>query len=377
MTRTAPDRPPAGPDPDWVPRVRRGLLEHYDRCARRLPWRGETDPYRIWVSEVMLQQTRVKTVIPYYRAWLKRFPDLPALADAEPDEVLAQWEGLGYYRRARSLHAGAAFVAERHGGRIPRDLAELKGIPGVGDYTAGAVASIAFGRPVPAVDGNVRRVLSRLYDEPTPTASWLRERAGLLVDPDRPGDWNQALMDLGATICTPRSPGCDACPLTSVCAARVAGTQELRPSRSARRAVPAVTFAVSVVVDRWGRAFVRRRPDKGLLAGLWAFPEAVIGDPTPDEPALVRQARHAAKEAGARTRERPRWILDVVRHRFTHLMATYVPVLLTAAGASAGDGRWVPLERPTGLALPRAQRKIAAAAWAAFETKETDADANP
>ncbi|HSM59782.1 MAG TPA: A/G-specific adenine glycosylase, partial [Longimicrobiales bacterium] len=226
--------------------LRGALLDHYDRTRRRLPWRGQTDPYRIWVSEVMLQQTRVDTVIPYYRRWMARFPDVDSLATASEDEVLLAWEGLGYYRRARHLHAGAAWVRDRHDGRVPDSVEELRRIPGVGEYTAGAVASIAFGEPAPAVDGNVRRVLARLFDEPAPTRAWLRDRAGHLVDPGRPGDWNQALMDLGAAVCTPRSPSCGACPVARWCAARAAGTQAERPAPAVRRPVPSGTFASAV-----------------------------------------------------------------------------------------------------------------------------------
>lgn len=161
---------------------------------------GRADPYRVWVSEVMLQQTRVDAVVPYYLAWMDRFPTLEALAAAPLDDVLRAWEGLGYYARARNLHRAAVVVRDRLGGEVPRTADDLRALPGVGEYTAGAVASIAFGEAVPAVDGNVRRVLSRLYDEAEPTPAWLRERAAALVDPERPGDFNQALMELGATV---------------------------------------------------------------------------------------------------------------------------------------------------------------------------------
>src|SRR5688572_31827881 len=196
-----------------IRRTRRALLGFYDAHRRALPWREDPRPYRVWISEVMLQQTRVDAVVPYYRAWMERFPDVRALAAAPLDDVLKSWEGLGYYARARNLHRAALVVRDRMGGELPARASALRELPGFGEYTAGAVASIAFGEAVPAVDGNVRRVLARLYDEPEPTARWLRERAAALVDPARPGDFNQALMELGATVCRPRSPDCARCPL--------------------------------------------------------------------------------------------------------------------------------------------------------------------
>ncbi len=256
--------------------VRRLLLAAYDAGKRSLPWRGETDPYRIWVSEVMLQQTRVETVIPYYGRWLERFPDIATLAAAEEDEVLRVWQGLGYYSRARRLHEGARVVRERHGGFLPSSSEELRNLPGVGHYTAGAVASIAFGEAVPAVDGNVRRVLSRLFDLPNPSSIQLRRLSATLVDPKRPGDFNQALMELGATVCKPKSPKCGICPVDEECRARVAGTVEDRPSRKPKKLAPEVDVAVAVAVvrDESGELqfLLRKRPVSGLLAGMWEFP---------------------------------------------------------------------------------------------------------
>lgn len=356
------------PDPSILPpgvveAVREALLGHYDRARRDLPWRHESDPYRIWVSEAMLQQTRVETVIPYYRRWLELFPDVEALAAATRDQVLLAWQGLGYYRRAAHLHEGARVVRERHGGRVPDTLEALRELPGVGAYTAGAVASIAFGRAVPAVDGNAKRVLARLFDEPAPTAAWLRRRAGALVDPARPGDWNQALMELGATVCTSRAPACSDCPLSPWCAARNAGTQEERPARVRRAAVPVATMAVAVVIDDGGRALLVRRPESGLLGGMWAFPDAPLdGATTPDE-GVVAASRAAAEKAGATLVERrTARMLPVVRHRFTHLEARYHPVLLAGSGPDHENRRWVALERRGQVALPVAQEKIARAA---------------
>ena len=256
--------------------VRQRLLAAYDAGKRDLPWRRKTDPYCIWVSEVMLQQTRVETVIPYYERWVERFPDLEALADADEDEVLLAWQGLGYYSRARRLHEGARVVRERYQGTLPPNSEGLRELPGIGPYTAGAVASIAYGEVVPAVDGNVKRVLSRLYDLPNPSPKELQKLAGSLVDPSRPGDFNQALMELGALICTPRSPECHTCPLATECLALDQGTVEVRPSRKPKRPVPEMEVAVLVLAardeDEALHLLLRKRPSTGLLAGMWEFP---------------------------------------------------------------------------------------------------------
>ncbi len=320
----------------------------------------------------MLQQTRVETVTPYYKRWVLRFPDVGTLADASLDDVLMAWQGLGYYRRARSLHAGAVVVRERHGGVVPSGYEDLRALPGVGAYTAGAVASIAFGAPVGAVDGNVRRVLARILDEASPSERRLAAVANDLVDPARPGDWNQALMDLGGSACTPRSPRCEACPLAPWCRSKSAGTQEARPARAARKAARSETFVVAVVVDGGGRALVVRRPEGGLLGGLWAFPDAVLangdggGARLVDEATLVETARGAAREVGARLAgSAPRHLAPVVQ-RFTHRVATYRPVLLAGRARENQNRRWTPLNGLRPVALPVAQRKIARAAAAAL-----------
>ena len=343
--------------------LRRALLDHYDRSARALPWRGESDPYRILVSEVMLQQTRVETVIQYYGRWLERFPDLAALADAAEDDVLKAWEGLGYYRRARNLHRAARVVRERADGRLPPDAAELRMLPGVGEYTAGAVASIAFGVVAPAVDGNVRRVLSRLFDVARPTASWLRNAATSLVDPERPGDWNQALMELGATVCSPRAPACGDCPVARWCEARAAGTAHERPAPKARAVVPTVHFALGVFHADDMVLLARRRPD-GLLGGLWALPERG------SEPARHRRSIDGlADELGLDVRG-PAEPLAPCEHRFTHLHAVYQPWAVAvrapsrAHGAQGDDRAWVDGAGAAALALPVAQRRVLDAWWA-------------
>ena len=252
------------------------LLKWYVACRRELPWRRTRDPYAIWVSEIMLQQTRVETVIPYYERFLLRFPTAIALAEAPPDDVLAAWSGLGYYRRARLLLDGARSVAV-HGGVLPRDRAALLGVPGIGRYTAGAIASIAFGQAVGLVDGNVARVFARLFAiEEDMRKSGMRTAEALadeLVAKEDPGAWNQALMELGATICTPRSPTCGACPLASCCRAFAEGRVAELPMLSAKRA-PVARRVQAIVATRGkdGAILLARRRGEGTFAGLWEPP---------------------------------------------------------------------------------------------------------
>ncbi|MGB5302134.1 MAG: A/G-specific adenine glycosylase [Gemmatimonadota bacterium] len=251
-----------------------GLLLEWFRPRRRdVPGRNESDPYRIWVAEVMAQQTRISTVIPYYESFVERFPDVETLAAAPLDAVLKAWEGLGYYSRARNLHRAAAEVRERYGGLLPEDAESLRSLPGIGAYTAGAIASIAFGRPEPAVDGNVRRVLSRLYDleEPAPGRLEALSRELIAEANGQAGLLNQALMDLGSSVCTPRSPGCEACPVAGNCLALQRGTVALRPPRRRRPPLPHHDIAAALVW-RGPRLLIARRPEEGLLGGLWEFP---------------------------------------------------------------------------------------------------------
>jgi A/G-specific adenine glycosylase len=337
------------PSPDLVDALRHDLLAFFDTRARDLPWRRTGDPYAIWVSEIMLQQTRVETVIPYFERWMERFPDVTALAEADEGEVLKAWEGLGFYRRARNLHRAAMEVRERPAGRVPGTASALRDLPGVGAYTAGAVASIAFGEAVPAVDGNVRRVLCRLFDLADATARELEALAGALVDPGRPGDFNQALMELGATVCTPRSPSCSTCPVQVHCLALARGTVAERPAARPRREVPHEVREVMVVRARpSGAVLMRRRPADGLLPGLWEFPpvEAVESD--------VGGAGFASAAGAVR--------LDDVRHAFSHLRVTYRPVLVTIDDAArpsvAHPYRWVDDADRAELALPVAMQRI-------------------
>lgn len=249
--------------------IRRDLLRWYDTNRRDLPWRRTTDPYAVWVSETMLQQTQVKTVIPYYEGFLKNFPTIEALDRASRQEVLAVWSGLGYYRRAENLKKAARQIMRRHGGKVPQDFRALSALPGVGPYTAGALMSIAFNRAYPALDGNARRVLSRLFN--ANGENNLHAIGKRLVSPSRPGHFNQALMELGSRICLARDPGCPICPTAQSCAARRSGKIETRASSSARPEIKKVEWPLVLVQDG-GKILLRRRPPGGILAGLWELP---------------------------------------------------------------------------------------------------------
>ncbi|HVG45396.1 MAG TPA: A/G-specific adenine glycosylase, partial [Longimicrobium sp.] len=254
MRSTSPTIPASAPKPlsaAVLAELREALLAWYRANRRDLPWRAAegdaADPYHVWLSEVMLQQTRVETVVRYYARWLERFPTLAALADAPLDDVLKAWEGLGYYSRARNFHSAVRQVRARHGGEVPDDPAAFGALPGVGRYTEGAVMSIAFGRPAPIVDGNVRRVLARWTDDPDPSVADLWAMASRLAPGPAPGELNQALMELGATVCTPRKPRCGVCPARERCRARIAGTQEERPAPKKAKPLPHEDTAVAVV----------------------------------------------------------------------------------------------------------------------------------
>jgi A/G-specific adenine glycosylase len=331
------------------------ILAHYDAHRRAMPWRETADPYAIWVSEIMLQQTRVDTARAYYERWMRRLPTTEALADSELDDVLRLWQGLGYYGRARNLHRAARVVRERFAGELPREPAELRALPGVGDYTAGAIASIAFGVPTPAVDGNVRRVLARLRGLEDPRPAEIRRIAAALVPPDRPGDFNQALMDLGATLCTPRAPDCGRCPLAATCRARAMGEQERWPRPRTARRVPEETVRTRVLLRPDGAVLLLRRPVHGFLGGLWEFP----GDPVPG---WVDRLAAAARKLAS---------LDPVPQIYSHKKVTYRPTLFAvegdarSAGDGEGDGRtdagWAALDHLERYAMPVAQQKVAAA----------------
>jgi len=327
------------------------LLAWYDRHRRVLPWRtlpGEQpDPYRVWVSEIMLQQTTIAAVKPFFERFMQRFPTVEALAAAPSDDVMQAWAGLGYYSRARNLHACAKAVAEHHRGRFPDTEDGLRELPGIGAYTAGAVAAIAFDRPAVAVDGNVERVMTRLFaiDEPLPGSKPLiRERVLALLPPARPGDFAQALMDLGATICSPRSPACGLCPWRDPCEARAAGTQETYPRKTPKKAGKTRYGAAFVLMREDGAVLVRTRPARGLLGGMVEVPTS--------EWSAGYKAEDALRDAPVTAQWRR--LLVPVRHVFTHFpLELAVLVARTPLDTLAPDGmRFTPFARLREEAFP-------------------------
>jgi A/G-specific adenine glycosylase len=300
-----------------VKAIRRALLAWYRKNRRDLPWRRTRDPYAIWISETMLQQTRVETVIPYYERFLARFPDVQTLADADADDVLGAWAGLGYYSRARNLQAAARQVAETHGGHVPDAVEDLRALPGIGRYTAGALASIAFDRPEPIVDGNVARVLSRLLgireDVKQPAVvRRLWEEAAELARGRSPGDLNQALMELGALVCTPGEPRCPVCPLRSRCDAHAEGDAASLPVQSKKPAARRME-AAAAWLPRRGKVLAVRRPPKGLLGGLWELPGGELARREDPAAGLARNLRERVGLAVGRTD-----YVGHVEHVFTH-----------------------------------------------------------
>ncbi len=342
----------AGPDPA-------DLLAWYDRHARVLPWRarkGErADPYRVWLSEIMLQQTTVKAVAPYYARFLARWPTVEQLAAASLDDVLTAWAGLGYYARARNLHACAKTVVAQHGGHFPDNLSDLRALPGVGDYTAAAVAAIAFSAPAVPIDGNVERVVARLFavEEQLPAAKpEIKRLAASLLPPLRAGDFAQALMDLGATLCSPKRPACALCPWNDACSAYARADQEIFPRKTAKREGKLRRGAAFVALRADGCILLRRRPDKGLLAAMTEVPGSEWTHDFDERDAL----RFAPRLRGARWRRMP----GVVRHVFTHFpleLAVFVAPVARATTAPKGM-RWAKLGELVGEALPNVMRKV-------------------
>ncbi|MBN9004773.1 MAG: A/G-specific adenine glycosylase [Rhizobiales bacterium] len=337
------------------------LLAWYDRHRRRLPWRalpGEAaDPYRVWLSEIMLQQTTVKAVGPYFEKFLARWPSVESMARASLDDVLRMWAGLGYYSRARNLHACAVAVLRDHGGAFPGTEEGLRALPGIGPYTAAAIAAIAFDRHTMSVDGNIERVVSRLFavEEPLPKAKpRIQELAATLLGKSRAGDSAQALMDLGATICTPKKPACSLCPLNDECAARLRGDQEAFP-RKAPKKTGALRSGAAFVVTRGSELLVRTRPEKGLLGGMTEVPTSEW---------LAGQDDATAREQAPQLKGLSRWQRKVgaVTHVFTHFpleLAVYTATVPVGTRAPKGM-RWVPIATLHDEALPNLMRKVIA-----------------
>jgi A/G-specific adenine glycosylase len=314
------------------------ILNWYAHKGRNLPWRGSTDPYVVWVSEIMLQQTRVETVIPYFERWMRRFPTIADLADASEQDVLTLWEGLGYYGRVRNLHKAARVVMKEFGGELPREPAALRKLPGIGKYTVGAIASIAFGQSVPTLDANLRRVFARVFDIAQPADSHAGEEilwrlAEQQLPKDRAGDYNQALMDLGAMVCLPKNPRCLLCPLRELCQAYLHGVQDQRPVLSPKAVVPHFTVTAAVVW-RNGKVLLAKRPSKGLLGGMWEFPGGKMEKDETFQECLMREIR---EELGVEIRVGE--LFGVYQHAYTHFRIT-----LHAFLCELEDGEPKPIE---------------------------------
>ncbi len=342
--------------------IQKELLDWYGKHHRSLPWRKTSDPYRIWVSEVMLQQTQVKTVIPYYKRFLSAFPEPGMLAEADLQEVLKIWEGLGYYARARNLHRAAREVMATHGGVIPQSRISLKTLPGIGDYIAAAVSSIAFGKPHAAVDGNVKRVLARFHKTELPvndpaSGKVFKAAAEAFLEKSNPGAFNQAMMELGALVCTPRNPHCHGCPLAQACRAFKEKAVSDYPKRIKKARIPEYHVAVGIVWKGPRVLITQRKPD-GLLGGLWEFPGGKIRDGETPSGACTREIKEEVNLV-VETKER----IAHIRHAYTHFKivmdvfrCTYQNGRVRLRGPV--DFRWVRLHEIDRFPFPGANRKF-------------------
>ncbi len=340
------------------------LYDWYRANHRRLPWRDTHDPYRVWVSEVMLQQTRVETVLAYYERFIARYPEPASLAAAPLEEVLKAWEGLGYYARCRNLHRAARLLVTHYGGALPRTVESLMALPGVGRSTAGAIASIAFGVRAPVLDGNVRRVLARLMDVRSDLSAsqtlrrlWQAATDLVLRAPD-PGLHNQALMECGAMICAPNDPRCPDCPLSGRCRARTRASADRIPARKPPRLRPHVVIAVGVIMREDGQVFIQRRPEHKMLGGLWEFPGGKMEPGESPEHAVQREVLEELGVEVTVVRE-----VATVRHDYTHLRVTLHAFLCRAGRGEpsprdASEWTWTPLDQIARYPFPRANHKV-------------------
>ncbi|VEN72718.1 Adenine DNA glycosylase [Candidatus Desulfarcum epimagneticum] len=356
----------------------RALLGWYEANKREMPWRKTRDPYKIWLSEVMLQQTQVKTVIPYYERWVKKFPSIQDLAAASPGEVLKLWEGLGYYNRCHNFHKAARLLVSDFAGRVPDDPDLFIQMPGVGPYILSAVMSIAFGRPLPVVDGNVLRVATRYMewrDDISKPAAGKKIRRALegIIPPSNPGDFNQAIMELGALVCVPKNPDCPGCPLKKNCRAKKNGTAASLPFRAKRKKTPLYPVALAVIVkDK--KFLIQKRPDSGHLAGMWEFPGGKLEPGESGEEALERECR---EELGADVKIIQK--LKTVKHAYTHFkieLTVFIcrPASMDAPPIRSSEGRpvqWIKPEEIVRYPFPAANYKFFKELQAALEKGET------
>jgi A/G-specific adenine glycosylase len=354
---------------------RKRLLDWFRLFQRDLPWRRTNDPYRIWLSEIMLQQTRVAAAIPYYERFLERFPDIQTLAAAPQEEVLLLWSGLGYYSRARNMQKAAQQIVAKHGGQFPKDPEQVLDLPGIGNYTAAAILSIAFGKKNAVLDGNVARVLARLgavRGDLRASKRWqkLQENANAYLDPRSPGDWNQAMMELGATLCTPKSPQCLLCPVMQFCQGRKFGIAESLPEKRKKRATVKVTLAVSVFMDATGQTFLLPPPSAtketacadhipALVSRMWHFPAvSVTGDPASELLSYLRKLLRGA--GGEKLRVVP---AGKLRHAVTYRDITLLPFRVEVKKLPHVAGaKQVPLAGVSSLPVSNLTRKVARAA---------------
>jgi A/G-specific adenine glycosylase len=362
-------------NPIDAPSVYWPLLRWFHHHRRDLPWRTEPrEPYHVWLAEVMLQQTQVATVIPYYQRWLQRFPTLQSLADAPLDDVLKMWEGLGYYSRARNLHRAAQTIARELDGQIPATLEGLLKLPGIGRYTAGAIASLAFGRDAPILDGNVIRVLTRVFgiaeDVKQPaTLSRLWHLSESLLPRGRAGQFNEALMDLGAMVCIPVAPRCLECPLSSVCTAYTKGSPEAYPVKQAKQRIPIRHFLTTVLMDPEEHLLLAQRPPHGLLGGLWEFPGLEIAPFNTTLPVSPSQVEHVVQTvSGLDIHATQQDFIGQVKHTFTHFQMVRHVALIRLASPTPPlqpsdqytNMRWLTQPEIAALALTRSDQKILA-----------------
>ena len=341
------------------------LLDWFAENKRVLPWRSDRTPYRVWISEIMLQQTRVETVIPYYLRWLAAFPDIQSLAKAGQQDVLRLWEGLGYYSRARSLHRTAQIIVSEYDGVFPSDRKILERLPGIGRYTAGAIASIAFNQAVPALDGNIRRIYARLFDVDQPLGSKEAEKIfwnlaeEQLAGQDQPGTYHEALMDLGATVCQPTHPECGICPVIEYCQAYSKGIIENRPLILPKAAIPHHTVTAAIIHDAIGRVLIAQRPAKGLLAGLWEFPGGKQEQQESLEECLIREIQEELK-----VQVIIKAPYGIYKHAYTHFRVTLHAFLCEIGdqkpeAVEAQDIRWAGIPELSKFPMGKIDRQIA------------------
>ncbi|HPG41042.1 MAG TPA: A/G-specific adenine glycosylase [bacterium] len=341
---------------------REDLAAWFDRECRNLPWRETGDPYNIWISEIMLQQTQVSKVIPYYTRFITAFPDIKTLAEVDLDRVLKVWEGLGYYARARNIHKTAGIILHEFQSVYPEEYAQIASLPGIGPYTAAAIASIAFNQQYAVVDGNVRRVLCRILrfiDDPDTSQGKmkLQDFADTLLDKAHPGNYNQALMELGALVCTPKNPRCEDCPLSVYCLARAAGEQQVFPMHKPVKKRPHYNIAAGLICNG-EKLLIARRPEKGMLGGLWEFPG---GKQEPGESLDNTVVREVREELDVQVQvEKP---VTTINHQYTHFTITLHIYICTFIGGEpkplgCTDWRWVSVPELKDYAFPRANVKI-------------------